>query len=92
MTTNVGELSGEELRELLRAGDCWGTDDPDRWFPPEPTASYPAKRRAYEKRAVDLCAGCPVRAACLEYALRVEAAGAYSHGIWGGTAPWSGAA
>ena len=36
-----------------------------------------------EAEAVALCATCPVRAQCLEYALRNKE----SHGIWGGTTP-----
>lgn len=50
---------------------CRGTD-PEMFFPP-PCAAPPrvAKR---------ICAGCPVRAKCLEYAL----ANGERHGIWGG--------
>lgn len=88
MTTDLEGLSTEQLRELLRDGDCWGVADPDRWFPPEPRSGFPEQRRAYEHRAAQLCGGCPVKTACLEYALRVEATGAYPHGVWGGTAPW----
>lgn len=88
MTTNVAALSGEQLRRLLRRGKCWASDEPDRWFPPEPTSSYPYQRMAYKQEADQLCGGCPVRAACLEYALRVESRGQVPHGIWGGTAPW----
>jgi WhiB family transcriptional regulator, redox-sensing transcriptional regulator len=36
-----------------------------------------------EAEALALCATCPVRAQCLEYALRNKE----SHGIWGGTTP-----
>lgn len=35
MTTDLEGLSTEQLRELLRDGDCWGVADPDRFFPPE---------------------------------------------------------
>lgn len=33
-----------------------------------------------ESRAKAICAGCPVRKPCLEYALRIHE----PHGIWGG--------
>jgi WhiB family redox-sensing transcriptional regulator len=36
-----------------------------------------------EAEALAICAECPVRAQCLEYALR----GRESNGIWGGTTP-----
>jgi hypothetical protein len=47
--------------------------DPDIWFP-EPT-----NKRAIAQ-AVELCAACPVRAACLEYALDNN----IGFGVWGG--------
>ncbi|WP_460782771.1 WhiB family transcriptional regulator [Nonomuraea sp. N2-4H] len=34
-------------------------------------------------RAKQVCAGCPVREPCLEYALSTRQA----HGVWGGTDP-----
>ena len=36
---------------------------------------------ATTQRAIAICAGCPVRTACLEHAL----AAGERHGIWGGT-------
>jgi WhiB family redox-sensing transcriptional regulator len=49
------------------------------FFPP---ASFERKdeKEAREARAKAICAGCPVREACLEYALRIRE----PHGIWGG--------
>jgi WhiB family redox-sensing transcriptional regulator len=38
------------------------------------------EKEGREARAKAICAGCPVRAECLEYALRTRE----SHGIWGG--------
>lgn len=38
------------------------------------------QRRQRERKAKALCAECPVREACLSYALRIEEA----YGIWGG--------
>lgn len=70
------------------AGDCSDTAT-DAWFPTEPHEDYPAARARYERQARELCGGCPVRAECLELALRDEAQrGVKRHGIWGGTAPW----
>jgi hypothetical protein len=40
----------------------------------------PAERAAREQVAADVCAGCPVRKPCLEYALRARPA----RGVWAG--------
>lgn len=48
---------------------CRGTD-PEAFYPPEGGHSYDARR---------VCRACPVRAACLEYALEHD-----EYGIWGG--------
>lgn len=37
-------------------------------------------RQQREARAKEICASCPVRKPCLEYALRIHE----PHGIWGG--------
>ena len=49
------------------------------FFPP---SSFERKeeKEARESRAKAICAGCPVREPCLEYALRIRE----PHGIWGG--------
>ena len=89
MNESVVHLSAEQLRTALRNGLCWDHPDPDQWFPPEPRPGFPAARHAYEMKAIELCAGCPVRIECLEYSLRVEARSRQTpSGIWGGTAPW----
>jgi hypothetical protein len=63
--------------------------DPDAWFPHEPGLDRPDDRTAYEETARQLCAGCPLIAACLEQALEDESAyGVHAHGIFGGRAPW----
>ncbi|HLA93832.1 MAG TPA: WhiB family transcriptional regulator [Actinomycetota bacterium] len=38
------------------------------------------EKAAREVRAKAICAGCPVRETCLEFALRIRE----SHGVWGG--------
>ena len=49
------------------------------FFPP---SSFERKdeKEAREARAKEICTGCPVRKACLEYAIRIKE----PHGIWGG--------
>lgn len=44
----------------------------DRWFPTQGANYRPAKR---------ICADCPVKQECLDYALDHE----IRHGVWGGT-------
>lgn len=60
------------------AGAC-AQADPDLFFPISSTG------RAVQQiaKAKTICAGCPVRQACLEFALEHDLA----HGIWGGTTP-----
>lgn len=48
--------------------------DPDAWFP-EPGG--------VAKEAKAVCARCPVRAECLELALRIRP----QHGVWAGLSP-----
>ncbi len=54
-------------------------EDPELFFPIGTTG--PALHEAEEAKAV--CAHCPVRNECLDWALRVGEA----HGVWGGTTP-----
>ena len=49
------------------------------FFPPA-VPEPKGEREARETRAKAICGGCPVRAECLEYALRIRE----PHGIWGG--------
>jgi WhiB family transcriptional regulator, redox-sensing transcriptional regulator len=53
---------------------CASHDDPDLWF-----AELSEEERRQE--ALDICAACPVRAACLAYVLSMPP----QSGIWGGT-------
>ena len=57
--------------EWMRQGNCRG-EDPSRFFPSD-GAGVDAARQ--------LCATCPVKEPCLEYALRNK----IDHGVWGGT-------
>lgn len=66
-------------RPWVRRALCMGAD-PELFFPDGTGA--PALRD--EARAKAICAGCPVRSDCLEWALGVGEA----EGIWGGTTPY----
>ena len=50
-------------------------------------AFHPAKGGHPDPKALRLCRSCPVRAACLDYALAYEAAGGPRAGVYGGTTP-----
>jgi WhiB family transcriptional regulator, redox-sensing transcriptional regulator len=63
---------------VLAAAACKGAD-PDLFFGPD--AELVTARRAREAKAKAICAGCPVRAACLAYALNAH----QDFGVWGGT-------
>lgn len=58
-----------------RKAACSGAD-PDLFFP---RLGNDAKAQA--RAAKEICAGCPVRVECLEYALVTP----QKHGVWGGT-------
>ena len=57
---------------------CRG-EDATLFFPPN-HAENREERAVRERRAKTICARCPVRIDCLEYALRTRE----QHGIWGG--------
>jgi WhiB family redox-sensing transcriptional regulator len=58
----------------MRQAACAAHDDPDLWFP-DPSSEQ------RQRQALRVCAACPVRAACLAYALSMPP----QPGIWGGT-------
>jgi WhiB family transcriptional regulator, redox-sensing transcriptional regulator len=72
MTVTVSAVNWRSSAACLSA-------DPDLFFPISSTG--PAERQI--ARAKTICAGCPVRRECLEFALAHDQA----HGIWGGTTP-----
>ncbi len=61
-----------ELLVLAQRGRCVGSASPEAFFPPKGQPGLEAKR---------VCAGCPVRVECLEYALVTD----QRWGVWGGT-------
>ncbi|GGV04043.1 hypothetical protein GCM10010495_14630 [Kitasatospora herbaricolor] len=60
----------------LSAGACRDVPDPDTFFPE-------AGDEVGAVRAKRICAGCPVRSACLAYALATDE----PHGVFGGLDP-----
>jgi WhiB family transcriptional regulator, redox-sensing transcriptional regulator len=71
--TTAAEASSASWQSRAACLDC----DPDLFFPIAP--SGPALRQIEQAKAV--CARCPVRRECLQYALATRQV----HGVWGGT-------
>jgi WhiB family redox-sensing transcriptional regulator len=69
----------------LRTDDAWQVKAACRgpqatvFFPPS-TFERKDEKQDRERRAKAICATCPVRQPCLDYALRIRD----PHGIWGG--------
>lgn len=81
----AAELTDRQLQACVssRLASCaGGAVDPDEWFPR--TAEPANTAHSMASHPLALCAGCPVRAECLELSLR-QWHGAGRHGIWGGT-------
>ncbi|HWG01435.1 MAG TPA: WhiB family transcriptional regulator [Trebonia sp.] len=62
-----------------RAAGACRTVDPDLFFPVAPATGTTRQ----VSKAQRICAGCPVRQQCLEFAMQTHE----SNGIWGGTTP-----
>lgn len=78
MPTDLTKLTTAQLeRELLAAPRACG-ELPELFFAPE--GEKPAARIMREQAAAQLCADCPVRDLCYEYALRARPA----YGFWAG--------
>jgi len=72
------QLDGPLSTEWQQRGRCRDTDA-SVFFPPTVFEHKP-EREAREAKAKAICAGCPVRLKCLEWALAVRD----PHGVWGG--------
>lgn len=68
------DLDNPDATAWMLNGLCAQIDS-EPFFPDKGGSTSTAKKT---------CAACPVRTACLEYALAYENAGHYLHGIWGG--------
>jgi hypothetical protein len=78
----AADLSVSQLTAIVTSplAECFGSTNPDDWFP---IAARADRARAEAARALRLCAACPVRAHCLEMSLRLWHSGG-KHGVWGG--------
>ena len=61
--------------EWMAQGSCWGTDQPDIFFPDKQKGV-----KTTTKEAKSICRMCPVRVSCLFYAV----AHGERDGVWGG--------
>jgi WhiB family redox-sensing transcriptional regulator len=77
----VQRLTDDALwARVARQARCAGSGlDPDQWYP---VSTESAQARHEAAAAIAVCAGCPVRAQCLELSLRHWDTG--QHGVWGG--------
>lgn len=75
---SLPRLSEAMSTEWQQHGRCRDTDA-SVFFPP-PTFEHKPDREAREAKAKAICAECPVRISCLEWALAVDE----PYGVWGG--------
>jgi WhiB family transcriptional regulator, redox-sensing transcriptional regulator len=68
----------EYAADWREAGAC-RTADPDLFFP----VAVGGAASTQVSRALGICAACPVKQACLDFAMRTRE----QAGIWGGTTP-----
>lgn len=76
VTGLLSEHAERERRDWWQAAACRSAD-PDIFFP----VSTHGPGRHDIARAKEVCAGCPVRRQCLQFALATHQV----HGVWGGT-------
>lgn len=72
-------MSAQQVDELWQYRAACRGPHSAIFFPPARLERRPDKRRR-EQRAKEICAECPVRLDCLNYAVRIRE----QHGIWGG--------
>ena len=88
------QVTLDMFRQYGRCGSYFAETGKDHWFgPPEDSPDYYSKitntkaretaRRRDRERAKALCAVCPVRLACLRWAMENKE----QDGIWGGLTP-----
>lgn len=75
----VPDLAAGLSVEWQEHGSCKQADGA-LFYPPSNRFEHKPDRQAREAQAKRICAGCPVRAECLEWALTTRE----PHGVWGG--------
>lgn len=86
MPANLPSLTLRGLKEAVLKGDPACLCDPELFTGPtgiEPEDEPAEEKAARIDAARDVCAGCPVRLACLAYALRTRP----TAGVWAGLTP-----
>ncbi len=79
MGIGAGSVSTQRVEEIWQQRAACKGPQSAVFFPP----SQPERKEAREereRRAKSICASCPVRLPCLDYALSIKE----PHGIWGG--------
>lgn len=72
-------MSSQRVDELWQERAACRGPQSAAFFPPS-HLERKEEREVRERRAKAICAVCPVRRACLDYAIRIRE----PHGIWGG--------
>ena len=82
MPSYLNTLPLSDLRDELVGDGAECRFDPELHDGPDPltTIEHPEARAAREDVAREICEGCPLRDACLEYATRVRP----TYGVWAG--------
>jgi transcription factor WhiB len=81
---------GDYVRDPNNNANCIGqgfNPETDVWHYEPETTDLEARRR-FQSTAARACHGCPVRSACLLYALATEQAEGVMPGVWGGLPSW----
>lgn len=81
---------GDYVRDPNNNANCLGqgfNPETDVWHS-EPETTDPEARRRYTVTIARACHGCPVRSACLVYALATEQSEGVMPGAWGGLPSW----
>lgn len=68
----------------MEDGACVG-HDPRWWFADDRGRLGSTAMSSESLAALNICASCPVRLKCLDYAMRTETASSHTWGIWGGS-------
>ena len=81
---NLHHIARESADSWITQAACRG-HNPDMWFPVGIKGKYALQHPNPDvQRAKTVCDACPVKVACLQFALNFERGRGTRHGIWGG--------